>query len=137
MVMKKHVSLLFAAVATLLLWGARSASAHHSFAAEFDGNKPVQLSGVVTKIQWTNPHSWLFVDVKEPDGGVTNWAVEFGAPYSLLQRGLRRTDFPLGTEVVVKGFRAKSGRPVANASSVKLPDGRDFYTGAPDAPGGN
>jgi hypothetical protein len=110
------------------------AAAHHAFSAEFDSQKPVELRGVVTKIQWTNPHSWLFVEVKDASGTVTPWAIEFGAPYSLMQKGLRRTDFPIGVEVTVKGYRAKSGKAVANASSVQLPDGRDFYTGASDSP---
>jgi len=110
------------------------AAAHHAFSAEFDSQKPVELRGVVTKIQWTNPHSWIFVEVKDASGTVTPWAVEFGAPYSLMQKGLRRTDFPVGVEVTVKGYRAKSGKAVANASSVQLPDGRDFYTGASDSP---
>ena len=110
------------------------AAAHHAFSAEFDSQKPIELRGVVTKIQWTNPHSWIFVEVKDAAGNVTPWALEFGAPYSLLQKGLRRTDFPVGVEVTVKGYRAKSGKAVANASSVQLPDGRDFYTGAQDSP---
>ena len=110
------------------------AAAHHAFSAEFDSHKPVELRGVVTKIQWTNPHSWIFVEVKDASGTVTPWAIEFGAPYSLMQKGLRRTDFPIGVEVTVKGYRAKSGKAVANASSVQLPDGRDFYTGASDNP---
>ena len=109
-------------------------AAHHAFSAEFDAQKPVELRGVVTKIQWTNPHSWIFVDVKDATGQVTPWAIEFGAPYSLMQKGLRRTDFPIGVEVTVKAFRAKSGKAVANASSVTLPDGRGFYTAAPDSP---
>ena len=119
--------------AAALLAGGRVA-AHHAFSAEFDSQKPVELRGVVTKIQWTNPHSWIFVEVKDASGTVTPWAIEFGAPYSLLQKGLRRTDFPIGVEVTVKAFRAKSGKAVANASSVQLPDGRDFYTGASDSP---
>jgi hypothetical protein len=110
------------------------AAAHHAFSAEFDSQKPVELRGVVTKIQWTNPHSWIFVEVKDASGKGTPWAIEFGAPYSLLQKGLRRTDFPIGVEVTVKAYRAKSGKAVANASSVQLPDGRDFYTGASDSP---
>lgn len=109
-------------------------AAHHAFSAEFDSQKPVELHGVITKIQWTNPHSWIFVEVKDASGTVTPWAIEFGAPYSLMQKGLRRTDFPIGVEVTVKGYRAKSGKAVANASSVQLPDGRDFYTGASDNP---
>ena len=110
------------------------AAAHHAFSAEFDAQKPIELKGVVTKIQWTNPHSWIFVDVKDATGQVTPWAIEFGAPYSLMQKGLRRTDFPIGVEVTVKAFRAKSGKAVANASSVTLPDGRGFYTAASDSP---
>ncbi|MES2626903.1 MAG: DUF6152 family protein [Pseudomonadota bacterium] len=111
--------------------------AHHAFGAEFDANKPIELHGVVTSLKWTNPHSWLYLDVTAPDGTVSSWAVEFGGPYALLQKGLRKTDFPLGTPVLVNGFRAKSGKQVVNASSVALSDGRDFYTAADDAPGGD
>lgn len=120
----------------MLTAGSVVPSAHHAFAAEFDREKPVELKGKVTRLQWTNPHSWLYVDVLESSGSTTSWALEFGAPYSLLRRGLRRTDFPIGTEVVVKGFRAKNGKPVANASSVVFPDGRSFYTAASDSPDG-
>ncbi len=128
---------LFAVVVTAALASAATpAIAHHAFSAEFDSRKPVELKGVVTRIEWMNPHGWIYVDVKDAAGTVTNWAIEFGAPYSLLQRGLRKSDFPPGAEVVVKGFRAKSGKTVANASSVTFPDGRGFYTGAPDSPEG-
>lgn len=123
------------ALATTTLLTAHAAQAHHAFGAEFDSNKPVELHGTVTDLKWTNPHSWLYLDVKGDDGKVTHWAVEFGGPYALLQKGLRKTDFPIGTEVVVNGFLAKNGKPVANASNVKLSDGRDFYTAAEDSPG--
>jgi hypothetical protein len=113
------------------------ALAHHSFAAEYNGNQPVTLKGTLTKVEWTNPHGWIYIDVKNDDGKVTNWAVEFGAPNVLLRRGLRKTDFPTGVELVVKGFRAKSGSPTVNGTSVTFPDGRNLFTGSsnPDAPG--
>ena len=132
----KHLRTLVAAlvVSAALIQTSGSAVAHHSFAAEFDAAQPVELKGIVTRLEWTNPHSWLWVDVKGVDGKVTSWAVEFGGPDSLLQKGLRKTDFPIGAEVVVKAFRAKSGKAVANASSVNFPDGRAFYTAAADAP---
>lgn len=125
-----------AGASAVILSTALPAVAHHAFAAEFDAGKPVTLKGVVTRLQWTNPHSWLYIDVKAPDGTTTAWAVEFGAPYSLMQKGLRKTDFPVGVEVEVKGFLAKSGKPVANASGVTLANGRGFYTGADDSPSG-
>jgi hypothetical protein len=111
--------------------------AHHSFAAEYDANQPITLKGTLTKTEWTNPHSWVYVDVPDKDGKVISWAVEFGSPNALLRRGLRRADFPAGIEVTVKGSRAKSGSATVNATSVTLPDGRNLYTGSsnPDAEG--
>lgn len=111
--------------------------AHHSFAAEYDGSQPVTLKGTLTKVEWVNPHGWIYVDVPDKDGKVVNWAVEFGSPNALLRRGLRRSDFPAGMEVTVKGFLAKDGRPTVNASGVTLPDGRSLYTGSsnPNAQG--
>ena len=120
--------------AAFLAGGGSHVYAHHAFGAEFDADKPITLKGKVTKIRWVNPHSWIYIDVAGEDSVVTNWAIEFGGPYSLLQQGLRRTDFPLGTEVQVDGFLAKSGDPVVNSSNVTLPDGRDFYTAAEDSP---
>jgi hypothetical protein len=112
-----------------LLWTVQVA-AHHSFAAEFDVAKPVTLKGKLTKMEWVNPHGWLHIDVVEPDGKVVNWAVEAGGPNALLRRGLRQTDFPIGSEVIVEGYRAKNGSPTANGTTVKFTDGRNFFLGA-------
>lgn len=108
--------------------------AHHSFAAEFDANQPITLTGTLTKMEWVNPHGWIYLDVKGPEGKVENWAVEASAPNALLRRGLRKTDFPIGAEVVVKGYRAKNGSPTANGQSVTFKDGRNFFLGASDNP---
>lgn len=129
----KKLSLVVAGLA--LLW-AVPAVAHHSFAAEFDASKPITLKGKLTKMEWLNPHGWLHIDVAQPDGKVVNWAIEAGAPNALLRRGLRQTDFPIGSEVIVEGYRAKNGSPTANGTTVKFTDGRNFFLGASDAPQG-
>ncbi|MEO8048822.1 MAG: DUF6152 family protein [Acidobacteriota bacterium] len=103
---------------------------HHSFSAEYDIDKPVTIKGKLTKLDWVNPHGWIYIDVKDDDGKVANWAVEFGAPNALLRRGLRKTDFPVGVEVTVKGYRSKNGGRDVNGTSVTLPDGRSLYTGS-------
>jgi hypothetical protein len=115
------------------------ALAHHSFAAEYSSDQPITLKGTLTKVEWTNPHGWIYIDVKDDAGRVTNWAIEFGAPNALLRRGVRKSDFPSGVGVVVKGYRAKNGTPTINGTTVKFPDGRNLFTGSsgPDAPGAN
>jgi hypothetical protein len=129
-----RAKLLLVSLCGILLVAVLPARAHHSFAAEFDIEKPVKLEGVLTKMDWVNPHGWIYVDVKTPDGKVENWAVESAGPTQLLRRGLRKTDFPAGVEVIVEGYKAKSGATKANARSVTFKDGRNFYLGANDAP---
>jgi hypothetical protein len=104
--------------------------AHHSFAAEYDSNKPITVSGVVTKMEWMNPHARFYVDVKDADGKVTNWNFELGAIPVLLKQGWRKDSLKVGDQVTVEGSMAKDGSKSANARSVKLPDGRRVFAGS-------
>ena len=118
---------LLVAVAGVLLSAAAPVLAHHAFSAEFDQSKPVKMSGEITKLEWTNPHAWLFIDVKGTDGKVVPWRFEMGAPNALLRAGWARSDITPGTAVTVTGFLARAGGPVGNAFQVRLPDGRDLF----------
>ena len=126
--MRKKLSVMIASAA--LLAAAAPVLAHHSFAAEFDAKKPVKLQGTVTKMEWINPHAWIYIDVKNTDGSVTNWMVEAGAPNALLRRGWNKNDLPVGTTIIVDGYRAKNGSPTANARDITLPDGRKLFVGS-------
>ncbi len=129
----RPLALLLAAL--VLMGGAVPALGHHAFAAEYDGDRPLDLSGVVTKARWVNPHSWLYFDVKGADGTVTNWGVELAAPNALASKGLAKTDLAPGAQIRVRGFLTKNGGPFGYAVTITLADGRSFQTGgAPNTP---
>jgi Family of unknown function (DUF6152) len=109
--------------------------AHHSFSAEYDASKPVKVTGVVTKVEWLNPHIWFYVDEKDANGNVTHWAFSGGAPGQLMRRGIMKDVIQPGMTVVVEGFRAKDGSNNANGSKVTFPDGRMVFTASGEEPG--
>lgn len=108
-----------------------SAGAHHAFSAEFDAKQPVEVKGVVTKTKWVNPHSWIYVDVKDKDGAVTNWGFEFGSISALERLGLTRAVVAIGSEITLKGYRSRNGGPFGYTVNATLADGRTFQLGSP------
>jgi hypothetical protein len=113
-----------------MIAGAIPAWAHHAFAAEFDAKKPVHLEGTVTQVELINPHAWIHVDVKGPDGAVTNWMVEAGSPNVLLRRGFTKQSVAVGTPVVVEGYQSKDGSNRANGRDITLPNGQKLFLGS-------
>jgi hypothetical protein len=127
---------MLAALTVLLSVAVMPAFAHHAFAAEFDAKKPVKLRGTVTKMEWINPHAWIHVDVKKPDGTVDEWMIEAGTPNTLLRRGFTRDSLKSGTEILVDGYQSKDGSLRANGRDLTLPNGQILFLGSnePDAP---
>ena len=119
---------LTAAVSVLVMTA--TAGAHHAFSAEFDESRPVTLRGVITEMEWVNPHSWIHIDVMGPDGKVESWMLEAGPPGALVRRGWSKASVPVGLEILVEGYQAKNGSLKANAKDVTLPDGRRLFAGS-------
>jgi len=135
--MRAKLAIILAGVVVLLALAAAPARAHHAFAAEFDSKKPVKFKAVVRRMEWTNPHVWIHVDVKQPNGTVEKWAIEAGTPNVLFRRGFTKQDLLPGTEIVVDGYRAKDGSRRANGRDLTLQNGRTLFlgssgTGAPE-----
>jgi hypothetical protein len=120
----KAIALVAGVLGTMPVW------AHHSFAAEFDRNKVVNLEGTIIKMEWVNPHAWIHIAAKNPDGTVTNWMIEANTPNGLLRRGFTKQSLVEGTEVVVRGYQAKSGDNKANGSSMTFKDGKKLFLGS-------
>ena len=136
--MRKTLSV--AAASMGLLLAVAPVWAHHAFAAEYDGKKQVHLEGVVTQMEWINPHTWIHIDVTAPDGTVTSWMIEGGSPNILLRRGFNKGSLEKGQKITVDGFMAKDGSNRANGSNITYPDGKKLFlgssgTGAPVDPG--
>ena len=117
-------------VGAFLAQAATVTLAHHSFAAEFDANRPVELRGVVTKTEWINPHSWITIEVNRDDGTVETWEIEAGAPNSMFRRGFTADSLPIGIEIVVTGYQARDGARRANGRNLMLPDGTLLFMGS-------
>lgn len=117
------------ALVVCVVLSAAIVSAHHAFSAEFDSKMPVTLQGTVTKIEMVNPHGWIYIDVKGPDGKIVNWAIETGGPNALARRGVKKGFLPIGQVVIVTGYRAKDMSFTAAGDSVKFLDGRNFSVG--------
>jgi len=107
------------------------AYAHHAFSSEFDGSQPIRLVGTITRVEWTNPHTYFYIDVADAQGKVANWSIEGASPGALSRRGWKREDLKIGAKVVVEGYRAKDGSNLADGRLVTLPDGRKVYGGSP------
>ncbi len=128
--MQTRLSFIVAGTALYLLSAVGPALAHHAFAAEFDAKKPVKLRGVVTKMEWINPHAWIHIDVKKPNGAVEEWMIETGTPNTLPRRGITKDSLKIGAEVLVDGYQSKDGSLRANGRDLTLPNGQTLFLGS-------
>lgn len=134
--MRKHLLVVVGGAGLLVALASVPVWAHHAFSAEYDNTKPLTLQGTVTKVEWINPHSWITIDVKAADGSVETWEIEAGSPNSMFRRGFNRNSLPLGTVVVINGYRSRDGGKRANGGNITFTDGRRlFLSGSnPDDP---
>jgi hypothetical protein len=128
--MRTKLAVTISGVGVLLAMAVAPAWAHHAFAAEFDAKKEIKFNATVTSMEWTNPHVWIHVDVKQPDGKIEKWAIEAGTPNVLYRRGFTKQSLLPGTQIVVDGYRAKDGSHRANGRDLTLPDGRTLFLGS-------
>ena len=126
--MRKQI--LFGMTALSLMLAAAPLSAHHAFSSEFDADKPLELAGTVSQMEWVNPHAWIHIDVKKSDGTTEEWMIEGGTPNTLMRRGVSRDTLAIGTEVKVTGYQAKDGSKRANGRDITYPDGRKLFLGS-------
>ena len=126
--MRTKLAVLLAGAGLLLT--AVPVAAHHAFAAEFDAKRPIKLRGTVVKMEWINPHSWIHIDVKKPDGKVERWMIEGGPPNALYRRGFTKDSLPVGSDILVEGFRAKDGSTRGNGRDITFSDGKKLFLGS-------
>ena len=125
--MRTHLVVLLAGLGLML--AAVPVSGHHGFAAEFDAKKPVKLKGTITRTEWINPHTWIHLAVKKPNGSVESWMIEGGPPNALFRRGFTKNSLPTGIEILVEGFQARDGSLRTNGREITFPDGRKLFVG--------
>jgi hypothetical protein len=128
--MRTRYATLFVLLVAGIASGTSRLAAHHAFAAEFDATKPIKLKGTVVKMEWINPHTWLHIDVKQPNGKTERWMIEGGPPNALYRRGFNKDSLPVGSEILVEGFQAKDGSHRGNGRELTFSDGRRLFVGS-------